>query len=69
MSENIEFSKERIKFKTEVRPYYGNFAMIKDRALKPLTGKKVIVTIDTDQGTEVTQTIKEIDNTIMPVVV
>ncbi len=68
MSENIEFSKERIKFKTEVRQYYGNFAMIKDRALKPLIGKKVIVTIDTDQGTEVTETVKEIDNTIMPVV-
>ena len=44
-----------ITLKTVVKNSTGKHGMIQDATLKPIVGKRVTVTIDVDEGTEVTQ--------------
>lgn len=48
-----------MKFKTTVKNSFRNNGMIQSPELKLFVDKKVTVTIDVDEGTEVTQPVKQ----------
>jgi hypothetical protein len=48
---------KQIVLKTVVKKAIRQHGMVLDKALEPIIGKKVTVTIDVDEGTEVTTTV------------
>lgn len=49
---------ETLKLNTTVKNGAHGYGVIQDKALKAIVGQKVTVTIDADEGTEVTTPVK-----------